>query len=124
MEQESIQDLFTLTAARFNSNIAIDSSGFQLTYADLEARSNKLANFLLDNGVLPASLVAVLAIDSAEVITSILAILKAGAVFVPLDPSFPDKRLQVMIEQVKPLWYVVGSKLLAKLSQISPASSR
>jgi amino acid adenylation domain-containing protein len=119
MEQEYIQDLFTHTASRFNSNIAIDSSGFHLTYADLEARSNKLANFLLDNGVQPRSFVAVFASDSAEVITAIIAILKAGAVFVPLDPSFPDMRLQVMIEQVKPQWYVVGSKLLSKLSQVT-----
>src|ERR1044072_7281539 len=123
MEQESIQDLFTRTAARFPSHTAIDSSGSLITFSQLEARSNRLANFLIDNGLLPGSLVATLAIDSADVITSILAILKAGAVFVPLDPSFPDKRLQAMIEQVKPQWFVLGSKLLTKLSRLTPGAA-
>src|ERR1044072_1094323 len=100
MEQESIQDLFTRTAARFPSHTAIDSSGSLITFSQLDARSNRLANFLLDNGLRPGALVASVAIVPPYVTTSILGIINAGAVFVPLDPPFPDKRLQPMSEQV------------------------
>ena len=57
-----------------------------------------------------------------QVITGILGVLKAGAVFVPLDPTFPVQRLQVMSEQVELEWYVSGGQHLEKLGQLRGAA--
>jgi non-ribosomal peptide synthetase component F len=97
--------------------VALDRSGRRVSYAELEAESNRLANFLLDSGAGKGTMVALLSDDSRWIITGILGVLKAGAVFVPLDPSFPDERLRLMSEQVKPHWYVTETRWLEKLDQ-------
>src|SRR5580765_2729041 len=85
---QSVQELFSETAARLGNAVAVDRMVRRISYAELEARSNQLANVLRTEQVVKGSLVGILAEDPIEVITSILGILKAGAVFVPLDPSF------------------------------------
>jgi amino acid adenylation domain-containing protein len=62
-------------------------------------------------------MVALFSEDPARIITGILGVLKAGAVFVPLDPTFPHGRLRAMSDQVQPQWYVSETKHLAKLDQ-------
>jgi amino acid adenylation domain-containing protein len=118
MSFESVQDLFSRTAAQFGTQTAIDHGGRLVTYADLEAESNRLANFLLDSGAGKGTRVGLLTADPRSIITGILGVLKAGAVFVPLDPAFPDGRLRVMIEQVEPQWYVSETKHLEKLDHL------
>ena len=118
MSFQSVQDSFSRTAATFGSQVAIDRKGQTVTYSELESQSNRLANFLLEGGVTRGSIVGIFTDDPILIITSILGVLKAGAVFVPLDPTFPDQRLQVMSEQVQPGWYVVENKYLAKLSRM------
>ena len=119
-----MQEMFSRTAAEFGPKVAIERGG-QVTYAELEAESNRLANFLLQGGAGKGTMIGLLTEDPARIITGILGVLKAGAVFVPLDPSFPDGRLRVMSDQVEPHWYVSDGKHLKKLSQLrSAASSR
>src|SRR5947209_4932756 len=115
---QSVQELFSETAARLGNAVAVDRIVRRISYAELESGSNQLANALLMQGVSKGSLVGILAEDPIEVITSILGILKAGTVFVPLDPSFPEKRLQVMAEQVNCGWFVLESKFQPKREQI------
>ena len=118
MSFQSVQDMFSRTAAKFGGAVAIDRRNRTVTYSELESQSNRLANFLLESGVMCRSMVGIFTDDPILIITSILGVLKAGAVFVPLDPTFPDQRLQVMSEQVQPAWYVVENKHLAKLSRM------
>jgi amino acid adenylation domain-containing protein len=68
-----------------------------LTYRELDARANQLANHLVRLGVGPDARVGVLLERSAELIVSILAVLKAGGCYVPLDPSYPPERLRLML---------------------------
>ncbi len=125
MSFESVQEMFSRTAAEFGPKVAIERGGQRVTYAELEAESNRLADFLLRAGAGKGAMVGLLTEDPARIITGILGVLKAGAVFVPLDPSFPDRRLRLMSDQVKPQWYVSEGKHLKKLSQLrSAASSR
>ncbi len=86
-----------------------------MTYAELEAESNRLANFLLEDAV---SMVALLTDDPIRIITGMLGVLKAGKVFVPLDPTFPDKRLHIMCNQVQPDCFVLELKYLEKLRHL------
>jgi amino acid adenylation domain-containing protein len=125
MSFESVQEMFSRTAAEFGSQLAIERGGRSVTYADLETESNRLANFLLEEGVARGTMIGLLSDDPGLIITGMLGVLKAGAVFVPLDPGFPDGRLRVMSEQVEPQWYVSEGKHLEKLRRLrNTASSR
>ncbi len=123
MSFESVQEMFSRTAAEFGPQVAIERGGRSVTYAELEAESNRLANFLLAEGAGKGTMIGLLTGDPAQVIIGILGVLKAGAVFVPLDPTFPDGRLQVMNEQVEPQWYVSEGKHLERLSHLKNVAS-
>ncbi|MFG2421480.1 amino acid adenylation domain-containing protein [Streptomyces sp. NPDC048448] len=72
---------------------AVTAPGGTLTYGELDRRANRLAHRLLAEGVRPDDLVAVLADRELELAVGLLGTLKAGAAFVPLEPSYPDDRL-------------------------------
>ncbi len=123
MDYESVQEMFSRMAGEFGSQVAINRGNQRVSYSELEAASNRLANFLLEGGVTTGTMVALFSEDPVLIITGILGVLKAGAVFVPLDPTFPDGRLRVMSDQVEPQFYVSEAKHLEKLSQLRSAAS-
>ena len=100
--QLNVRQWFSETAHRFPKRVAIEHNGSQVTYAELEANTNRLANSLLASGATKGSLVALMFEDRAEYIAAIIATLKAGCVFVPLDPETPRVRLEAMITEVDP----------------------
>ncbi|HEX6284951.1 MAG TPA: AMP-binding protein, partial [Pyrinomonadaceae bacterium] len=118
MSFESVQEMFSRTAAQFAAQTAVDRGGRTVTYGDLEAESNRLANYLLEDGAGKGTMVGLLTGDPVRIITAILGVLKAGAVFVPFDPTFPDGRLRTMSEQVQPQCYVTETKHLEKLNEL------
>jgi len=73
-----------------------------LSYAELEARANQLAWRLIDAGVGPESLVAVCAPHSRELVIALIAIWKAGAAYLPIDPEYPDARIAHMLADARP----------------------
>ncbi len=123
MSYESVQEMFSRMAAMFGSQVAIERGGKRVTYAELEAESNRLGNFLLQAGAGKGTMVGLLSDDPVRIITGILGVLKAGAVFVPLDPTFPEGRLRMMSERVEAQWYVSEAKHLEKLAHLRKAAS-
>jgi amino acid adenylation domain-containing protein len=115
MSFESVHEMFSRVAGECGAETAIEHAGRRVSYRELEAESNRLANFLIEGGVGRGTMVALFTADPVRVITGILGVLKAGAVFVPLDPTFPEQRLRVMTEQVEPQWYVSETKYLDQL---------
>ncbi len=89
-------DLIAGQARRVPSSIAVrfPARQMELSYAELEGRANRLARFLVARGVEPETAVGVRMSRSLELLITILAILKAGGVYVPLDPASPRQRLQ------------------------------
>ncbi|MBA1379346.1 non-ribosomal peptide synthetase, partial [Pseudomonas brassicacearum] len=85
-------------AHRVPDALALTIDGQSLSYRQLDARANQLAHRLIDLGVSPSQLVGIAVERSAEMIVGLLAILKAGAAYVPLDPAYPEDRLAYMIE--------------------------
>jgi amino acid adenylation domain-containing protein len=90
----TLAGLFEAQAARVPDAIAVSFNGAALTYAALDRRSNQLANHLIDLGARPDMPVAVMAERSFELVISLLAILKAGCAYLPLDCDAPAARLQ------------------------------
>lgn len=95
-QQKCIHEFFEEHVQRTPQALAILYEGRQLTYADLNQRANQLAHYLRQQGVRPEMLVGICMERVPEALLGILAILKAGAAFVPMDPAYPVERLQFM----------------------------
>ena len=78
--------------------VALEFEGHQLTYAELDRRTDQLASYLRNAGVGPEVVVAVCLERSMEMVIGILGILKAGGAYAPLDPAYPKERLRFMLD--------------------------
>ncbi|EJM63013.1 non-ribosomal peptide synthetase [Pseudomonas sp. GM48] len=92
-----LQELFGEQARLHPQRTAVSVSGQRLTYAELDARSNQVANALRTQGVAPEQVVAVYGQRSLEIVIALLGTLKAGAAYLPLDPNYPIERLAFML---------------------------
>ncbi|MGJ4952834.1 non-ribosomal peptide synthase/polyketide synthase [Bradyrhizobium sp. HKCCYLS20291] len=90
-------DLFAAQAAESPDAIAVVDGDESLSYAALEARANQLAHHLHDLGVGPETVVGLCVERSPALLVGLLGILKAGGVYLPLDPSYPDDRIGFML---------------------------
>ncbi|HEX5324358.1 MAG TPA: amino acid adenylation domain-containing protein, partial [Capsulimonadaceae bacterium] len=93
-----IHDLFEKQVAKNPNAPAVVFGEQTLSYAELNCRANRLANYLVKQGVGPETLVGLCVERSLEMVTGLLGVLKAGAAYVPLDPSYPAERLAFMLE--------------------------
>ncbi len=89
--------MFEAQVARTPRAVALEFEDERLTYAELEARANRLAHRLRGLGVGPGVLVAVCAERSVELVVALLGVVKAGGAYVPLDPEYPPERLAFML---------------------------
>jgi natural product biosynthesis luciferase-like monooxygenase protein len=93
-----IHELFAEQAALTPDEIAVFFEDKQLTYRELDQRSNQLAHHLQELGVGPETLVGLCMDRALEMVVGLLGILKAGGAYLPLDPSYPRERLIFMLE--------------------------
>jgi amino acid adenylation domain-containing protein/non-ribosomal peptide synthase protein (TIGR01720 family) len=91
-----------------------------LTYAELDRRANRVAHALIERGVRPQDAVAVLLGRDVEMVVALFGVLKAGAVYVPMDASYPRDRLTFMIEDVAPAAVVTTGDALAVFARALP----
>jgi amino acid adenylation domain-containing protein len=123
---ECVHRLFEQQAALSPQAVALDFEGHLLTYAELNARANRLARHLLRLGLPPEGVVGICLERSVELVVAILAVLKAGGAYLPLDPGLPDRRLAYMIEDAGVSLVLThqqyGHKLPRAVRQIDPAS--
>jgi amino acid adenylation domain-containing protein len=99
-KDKTIAALFSEQAALTPNRTALVFGNDQLSYRQLEERSNQLANFLRNKGVSSTSLVPLCIERSLDLLVGILGILKAGAAYVPLDPEYPGDRIQYMLNDI------------------------
>ena len=93
---EAFLTRFRASAARTPHAVAVAHGTERLTYAELDEKSNRLAHCLRDRGVLPEGRVGVCLEPCVDLLVSLLAIWKAGAAYIPLDPNHPPERLAYM----------------------------
>ena len=98
----SIPQLFTAQAARTPDAIALICAEHTLTYRALDHAANQMAHLLTAHNIGPGDIVALLLPRSIHAITAILAILKTGAAYLPIDPKDPDTRLQFLLTDATP----------------------
>ncbi|HET9387024.1 MAG TPA: amino acid adenylation domain-containing protein, partial [Gemmatimonadales bacterium] len=113
--ERCIQQLFEAQVARTPEATALIFEDQRLSYAELNARANRLAHHLIALGVGPEVLVAVCLERSPEFVVSLLAILKAGGAYVPLDPAYPQQRLAFMLEDTRAPVLLTEQALLAQI---------
>jgi len=90
--------LVTARAALTPDAVAVVYEGRQYSYRDVDAESNRLAHWLIGQGIGTEDRVAVLLDKSPELVVTALGILKAGAVYLPVDPAYPDDRLAFILD--------------------------
>ncbi|MCB5183572.1 AMP-binding protein, partial [Streptomyces antimicrobicus] len=117
--------LFAAQAARTPDAVAVVSEDGELTYAELEARANRLAHRLVAQGVGPERVVALVLPRSVELVVAQLAVVKAGGAFLPVDPAHPQDRIDHMLTDAAPVVVVDDAWLatadLSGLPQTAPA---
>ncbi|MBW4702075.1 MULTISPECIES: non-ribosomal peptide synthetase [unclassified Micromonospora] len=99
---DGLADWAASTAAAVPDAVAVDGDGGPLTYAELDARSDRLAALLVARGVTTESFVAVTLPRTAVLAVALLAIVKAGAAYVPIDPAYPADRIDYMLTDAAP----------------------
>jgi amino acid adenylation domain-containing protein len=114
--------LFSLAADKFKSHAALDRLGASVSYGELEAETNRLANFLIASGASKGSVVAIMSDNRVEFITAMIAVLKAGCIFVPLDPETPEKRLAATLGEASPQWFLAGAQFIEMLDAAAPST--
>lgn len=93
----SVCELFSAQARRSPDAVAVRFRDVELSYGELDRRSNQLARWLVRQGVIPGAIVGIAAHRSLSMVVGMLGILKAGAAYVPIDPSYPRERIAYMI---------------------------
>ncbi|MGZ4165008.1 MAG: condensation domain-containing protein, partial [Tumebacillaceae bacterium] len=112
----TVHERFETVAANLPNNIAVMFGNQEITYRELNERANRLARYLQTHGIEQGDVVGIYLERSAEVVIAILAVLKAGAVYVPLDPAMPRDRLAFQIEDAEVKVLISQSELLEALS--------
>ena len=111
----SIPVLFAAQVARTPEAVAISFEGRSVTYRELEESANRLAHLLAGQGVGPGECVALLFSRSVEAIVAMLAVLKTGAAYVPIDPAAPAARIGFMVADAAPIAAITTRELADRL---------
>jgi len=105
-------------ARRAGEAIALVAAGEQLSYGDLDSKANIAAHNLRQHGVGPEVVVGICGLPPLDRVTSVLAVLKAGGAFLPLDPEQPDERLRFMLADAAASLLVTTSQLRERMRRI------
>ncbi|RKH54315.1 non-ribosomal peptide synthetase, partial [Corallococcus llansteffanensis] len=117
--EASIQQCFELQARETPDSVALVSGDDSLTYRQLEERANQLAHVLIESGAAPGMTVALALERSFDLVVSLLAILKAGAAYVPLELASPPERLALLLADCRAPLLLTHSSLTQRLPRFA-----
>jgi amino acid adenylation domain-containing protein/non-ribosomal peptide synthase protein (TIGR01720 family) len=112
---KSIPGLFAEQVGRASEAVAVSGGGVSLTYRELNSASDALAHRLVGVGVEPGSSVALLLPRSAQAVVAMLAVLKAGACYVPIDAGVPDARIEFVLGDAAPAAVITTAGLRSRV---------
>ncbi len=108
---KTIYELFEEQVKNTPDNIAVVFEALQLTYRELNEKANQMANYLREQGVKRQTMVGILQTHSLELVISILAVLKAGGAYLPIDPAYPSERINYLMEDSKCLMLLTNLEI-------------
>jgi non-ribosomal peptide synthetase component F len=111
--EATLPALLEARAGQCADAVAVVHEDTSLSYAELNSRANQLARLLVSRGAGPESLVAVVLERSADLMIALLAVLKAGAAYLPVDLSYPAERVSYMLADAAPAVVVTSAAGLA-----------
>jgi len=111
---DSIVQLYEAQVERTPEASALIFGERRLSYRELNERANQLGHYLQQSGVGPEDFVAVLFERSIEMVIGLLAVLKAGAAFLPLDPGYPEARISYLLADSEASWVLTDASLAAR----------
>ena len=121
--EQSVPERFEKIVKRHADRIAIKERDRAVTYAELNERADRIADAILDRCGEGNEPVAILMEHGASVLVTIIAVLKAGKIYVPLDPSYPVERIRYMLRDAQAKLIVTHRATLALARQMSGGES-
>jgi amino acid adenylation domain-containing protein len=106
--ERTVVDLFEGKAKEYPDSAAVVFEEGQITYKELADRSNQLANYLIQKGILPGENIGVISLRGIDMIVAMLGIVKAGCAYVPFNIEYPAERLRYIIEDAA-ISYIVST---------------
>ncbi|MCA1676538.1 MAG: AMP-binding protein, partial [Actinobacteria bacterium] len=120
----TLPELFEAQVGRTPDAVAVRCEGVGSSYAELEARANRLARLLIERGAGPERFVALALPRSVELVVALLAVLKAGAAYVPVDLDYPAKRIIGMLDDADPVLLLTTSEVADQLTEVDSGVGR
>ncbi|HEU0088804.1 MAG TPA: non-ribosomal peptide synthase/polyketide synthase, partial [Pseudonocardiaceae bacterium] len=114
-----LPEVFEAQAARTPDSAAVVFEGAALSYAELNERANRLARLLIERGARPERFVALALPRSADLIVALLAVLKSGAAYLPIDSGYPAERVAFMLRDARPSLLLTTSALADRLPAVA-----
>jgi amino acid adenylation domain-containing protein len=114
----TLPELFQAQVARSPEATAVEFEDVSLSYAELNARANQLAHRLIAHGAGPEQVVALAVARSADLVVALLAVLKTGAAYLPIDPSYPADRISFMVAETSCRIALVTSETIGVLPEL------
>ncbi|MGD0067932.1 MAG: amino acid adenylation domain-containing protein, partial [Streptosporangiaceae bacterium] len=111
----TLAELFEVQAARTPGALAVECGDGALSYAELDERANRLARYLVSLGAGPERLVAVAMDRIAELVVALLAVLKSGAAYLPVDPQYPAERIGYVLGDARAVLVVCDQATAGKV---------
>ncbi|MCH0573176.1 amino acid adenylation domain-containing protein, partial [Streptomyces sp. MUM 136J] len=100
---DTLPALFEEQVARTPDAVAVVGDGVEVTYAELDARANRMARLLVGRGVGPESVVGLLLPRSVELLVAMVAVAKSGGAYLPVDPGYPADRIALLLSEANPV---------------------
>ncbi|MEV6099421.1 amino acid adenylation domain-containing protein [Nocardia sp. NPDC051981] len=119
-EHTTLPDMFSRQCRLTPENVAVLFEGITVTYNELDSESNQLARLLIEHGVGPETIVAVVLPRSPALITAIVAIAKAGGAYLPIDPAYPIDRVEFMLADAQPGLVLANSATKSLVGATTP----
>jgi len=116
--ESTVVERFETIVRKFPQKDAVIFGEHQISYDDLEKHSRNFAKKLIDLNIKPDNLVCICMDRSIEMVIAILAILRAGAGYIPIDPLLPERRIETMLSDADPLCVLIDSTYRSKLGAI------
>ncbi|MGS2805806.1 amino acid adenylation domain-containing protein [Nocardia sp. MW-W600-9] len=122
-DDRTLRDLFEVAAHRYRHAVAVRAGETTLTYQDLDDRSAALARELVARGAGPEQRVAVVVPRSAELVVAIVAVVRSGAAYVPIDPGNPRERIDYLLADAQPVCVIAEGLVVHHAEPATPYAS-